>query len=277
VMALGTVALGTAAWACVPGDPGTAPPPAAAPGSPAPAASADATVGGGAGSLGLAVAGGALVLSGVAAGSVIERRRRSHGRATPATAPSAAPPAAQVTPAPPLWARTEPAAVVLLAGAGLFALARPGLGRVVGLLAAVVLAAGVVGRIRHLIPVGTVLAGWGAAILLVAEDVLPARSAPVEIIGIALGTLVALGLAGSERERAAWFRTASLTALNAGLTYYLAYDHGVFVRWQWWAITLVAWAAWVQVAGARARQRASVPAGATASALPAAAGSAPNA
>jgi len=132
--------------------------------------------------------------------------------------------------------------LALLAGAGLYA-AAVGIGEVtfnatplmIGLVA---IGAGIVGR-RALVPIGLTLAGWGTAVLLVADGPLPDnRVAPAYLIGMAVG-LFAAHLVGR-----AWkipLTGSILTAFNGGLAFYLAYDVDAMGEWPLWAVLVAAW------------------------------------
>ncbi len=108
----------------------------------------------------------------------------------------------------------------------------------------VVLAAGVAGRTRALVPSGCVLTGWGVATLALRPNgPLPSdRGTPADMVGIAVGLLVAALLARPDEARS-WMRGGSITAISAGMSYYLAFDWGRLGTWQAWAVALVIWAA----------------------------------
>ncbi len=89
------------------------------------------------------------------------------------------------------------------------------------LLGVIVVAAGLVGTRRRVIGTGLVLAGWGAAVVLVDHGVVPGdRTTPAYMLGIGAGLLVALA-AAPRRERADWLTSASITAFTAPLSLYL--------------------------------------------------------
>lgn len=152
-------------------------------------------------------------------------------------------------------AGVDPAALVLLAGAGAFALLRPSLDALTPLLGVIVLGAGVLAGSRHLLPSGWVLVGWGAAIVALSQGVVPQRGSSLHVVGIAAGLLVAAKVARSAEERASFLTTASITTFSAGAIYYLAYNYTQLGEWPWWALTLVAWAAAEQVSAMRAGRR----------------------
>ncbi len=153
--------------------------------------------------------------------------------------------------------RTLAPAAVLLAGAVVY-------GVLVGggslrftttplLLGVIVVAAGLVGTRHRVIGTGLVLAGWGAAVVLVDHGVVPGdRTTPAYMLGIGAGLLVALASA-PRRERSDWLTSASITAFTAPLSLYLASDMANLGRWKIWSALLVAWAAWEAFWGWRDR------------------------
>ena len=107
------------------------------------------------------------------------------------------------------------------------------------------LAAGLLGRSRHLLPPGAVLCGWGAAVLLIRHGPLPAdREAPGFLIGVGVGLVAAHLLA---RRTGASTLGAAMTAATGGLAFYAAYDISALGRWPVWAGALVVWAIWEAV------------------------------
>jgi len=145
------------------------------------------------------------------------------------------------------WRWLAPAAV-LVAGAVLY-------GVLVGggslrfattplLLGVIVVAAGLVGTRRRVIGTGLVLAGWGAAVVLVDHGVVPAdRTTPAYMLGVGAGLLVTLASA-PQRERADWLTSASITTVTVPLSLYLVSDMANLGRWRIWSMLLVGWAAW---------------------------------
>ncbi len=105
----------------------------------------------------------------------------------------------------------------------------------------VVVAAGVVGRTRRLLPNGLVLAGWGAAVLANDHGLPQGRETPVYMIGIGLG-LLAARLASRPDERGAWFGAAATTATFSGLAYYGAFVTPRLGQAGAWTVSLLAWA-----------------------------------
>ncbi len=106
----------------------------------------------------------------------------------------------------------------------------------------VVIAAGLVGRSRHLLPNGAVLLGWGAGVL-VAADLAPAgREAPLYLLGVACGVLAARVWSRPD-ERSAWFAAAATAAVAGGASFSLAYEVSWVGRWPTWAASIAAWAA----------------------------------
>jgi len=106
----------------------------------------------------------------------------------------------------------------------------------------IVLAAALVGGERHLVPNGLVLASWGAAVLGIGHGPFPGnRTAPGYLVGMAVGLLIVAFLV-KDHERAAWTKTAALTAVAGGLAFYLAFDVATLDAWQLWAALLLAWA-----------------------------------
>ena len=106
----------------------------------------------------------------------------------------------------------------------------------------ILLAAALVGGERHLVPTGSVLTSWGAAVLAIGHGPFPAnRTAPGYLVGMAVGLLIVAFLV-SDHDRAAWTRTAALTAVAGGLAFYLAFDIAALDAWQLWAALLLGWA-----------------------------------
>ncbi len=145
-------------------------------------------------------------------------------------------------------ARGAASGAVFVAGAGLYALAQGVLGADFNLtplsVGLVAVAAGLAGTRRQVVATGLVLAGWGAAVLLVDNGVVPpARTTPAYMLGIGVGLLVASSVApGAERER--WLASGAVAAVGGPLGLYLSYDVDGLARWPAWALALVALAAW---------------------------------
>lgn len=153
--------------------------------------------------------------------------------------------------------RLHPTALVLLAGAGAYAAIRPRLDASLIVIGLVALGAGLLGRRRgrtHFIPIALVVGCWGLAVWLVSQDVIPRqRSSAATVTGLGLGLLLNTKLARSEKERSAWLYTGSLSAFNAGVSYYVLYElPGGFARWPAFVLTLAIWAAWEQYRAAAA-------------------------
>lgn len=106
----------------------------------------------------------------------------------------------------------------------------------------IVLTAALVGGERHLVPNGLVLASWGAAVLAIGHGPFPGnRTAPGYLVGMALGLLIVAFIV-NDHDRAAWTRTAALTAVAGGLVFYFAFDIAALDAWQLWAALLLGWA-----------------------------------
>ncbi|MFN2504729.1 MAG: hypothetical protein ABR540_11005 [Acidimicrobiales bacterium] len=153
--------------------------------------------------------------------------------------------------------RLHPTALVLLAGAAGYAAIRPRLNASLVVIGLVALVAGLLGRRRgrtHFIPIALVVGCWGLAVWLVSQDVIPRdRSSAATVTALGLGLLLSTKLARSEKERSAWNYTGSLSAFNAGLSYYVLYDlPGGFARWSAFVLTFAIWAAWEQYRAAAA-------------------------
>ncbi|MEE8601133.1 hypothetical protein [Euzebya tangerina] len=78
---------------------------------------------------------------------------------------------------------------------------------------------------------GIVITAWGIAVLLVREGPLPSREAPVFMIAVGLGLLLAAVLEPANRQ-AAVVRGGALAIASGGALFYLAFD----VSWlrSWW-------------------------------------------
>ena len=151
---------------------------------------------------------------------------------------------------PGVWNRTQPSALALASGAAAWAAIRPDLDGWLVLLGVVALAAGLLARRRfHFFPIGLVLGGWGLAVWLASEGHLPdGRGSASTVTGLGVGLFLSATLARSAEQRAAWLYTGALTAMNAGITYYVMYDLPAWAaEWPAWSISLVAWAGWEQV------------------------------
>lgn len=139
-------------------------------------------------------------------------------------------------------------AAVVLAGAGAYAflegsgtLSFAATPMILGIIAIV---AGLVGTRRRATATGLALAGWGAAVLLVAHDVVPAaRTTPAYMLGMGTGLLVAAAVA-PRRARGDWLASAAVAAFAAPLSLYASYDVAALGRWPVWSGVLLAWAAW---------------------------------
>jgi len=145
-------------------------------------------------------------------------------------------------------ARSLGSAAVLLAGAGTYAaleasstLSFAATPMILGVTAMV---AGLVGTRPRVTATGLALAGWGAAVLLVAHDVVPAdRTTPAYMLGMGAGLLVAAALA-PRPARGDWLVSAAVVAFTAPLSLYATYDVAALGRWPVWSGVLLAWAAW---------------------------------
>ncbi len=149
--------------------------------------------------------------------------------------------------------------LVLLAGAGAYALlvgvADTAFAVTPLILGAVAVVAGVAGTRPRVIGTGAVLAGWGAAVLLVDRGVVPGeRTTPAYMLGIASGLLAAAALAGP-RDRSDWLTSGAVAAFTGPLALYLSYDVAAFGRWPLWAFAMLAWAAWELFWGLRSSER----------------------
>lgn len=183
----------------------------------------------------------AVALAGLAVGSAVQHRRGARQGVEGAG----------------LWHRVQPSALALVAGAAAYSALRPRLDGSLLVLGLIALAAGLVGRGRtHFIPVGLVLAFWGAAVWLVSEGVIPGeRSQAAAVAGLGLGMLLSAKLARSPEQRTSWLYTGALCTFNAGFSYYVLYDlPGAFAEWSAFASFLLVWAMWEQYrAGSPAR------------------------
>lgn len=153
-----------------------------------------------------------------------------------------------------LWQRVQPSALALLAGAAAYAAFRPRLDGSLIFLGVIALAAGLLGRNRtHFIPVGLVLAGWGLAVWLVSEDIIPRnRSQAAAVTGLGLGIYLSARLARSPQQRSEWLYTGAICIFNGGFSYYVLYELPVaFARWSAFTIFLLGWAAWEQYRAVR--------------------------
>ncbi len=144
--------------------------------------------------------------------------------------------------------RSSLSGLVLLAGAGAYALAEGALGvtfnatpLIIGLVA---LVAGLVGPRRHLVPVGLALAGWGVGVLLAGEvDGLGDRTTALHVVGFGAG-LVLVRLIAPADQQGSWLASGSLAVLVSGLSFLLAFDMDQLGRWQGWTVALVLWGLW---------------------------------
>jgi len=148
-------------------------------------------------------------------------------------------------------------AVVVVAGAGVYALLVGGdnvrfaaTPLILGIIAVV---AGLVGTRHRVIATGLVLGCWGTAVLLVDHGVVPTeRTTPAYMLGVAVGLLVAAGVA-PRADRAAWLTSASIAAFTGPLSLYAAYDVTSLGRWPLWSAVLLVWGAWEAFWAWRAR------------------------
>lgn len=144
--------------------------------------------------------------------------------------------------------RRAASGLVFLGGAGLYALAQGAAGVDFDLtplwIGAVAVAAGLAGTRHQVVATGLVLAGWGAAVLLVDHGVVvPARTAPAYMLGVGLGLVVTSRVA-PRPERANWLAAGAAAAVGGPLGLYLSYDVAALARWPAWTLVLVAMAAW---------------------------------
>ncbi len=153
-------------------------------------------------------------------------------------------------------ARSLVSAVVILAGAGVYAMleatgalefsATP---LILGLTAVV---AGLAGTRHRVTATGLALAGWGTAVLLVAHGVIPAaRTTPAYMLGMGVGLLVAAAVA-PRSARGDWLASAVVVTVTGPLSLYATYDVAALGRWRFWAGVLLAWTAWEAFWGWRA-------------------------
>lgn len=162
------------------------------------------------------------------------------------------------TTAPPSTkSRALGSAVVVVAGAGVYALLVGGgnvrFAATPMILGVIAVVAGLVGTRHRVVATGLVLGCWGAAVLLVDHGVVPAdRTTPVYMLGVAVGLLVAAGVA-PRAERAAWLTSASIAAFTGPLSLFLAYDVTALGRWPLWSVVLLVWGAWEAFWAWRAR------------------------
>jgi len=138
--------------------------------------------------------------------------------------------------------------VVFLIGAGLYALLQRS-GTIdfnatpvsVGVIAII---AGLASNRRRAIATGLVLAGWGTAVLLVAQGAVPAaRTTPAYMLGIGAG-LMATAVLAPKAQRGEWLTSGAIAAALGPLGLYLSYDVGALGRWPAWALSLLALAVW---------------------------------
>ncbi len=150
-------------------------------------------------------------------------------------------------------------AVVILAGAGVYALLEGGgtldfyaTPMILGVTAIV---AGLAGTRHRVTATGLALAGWGAAVLLVAHGVVPAaRTTPAYMLGMGVGLLVASSVA-PRSARGDWLASATIVAVTGPLSLYVADDVAPLGRWRFWAGLLLAWAGWEAFWGWRTAAR----------------------
>jgi len=145
-------------------------------------------------------------------------------------------------------AKSMLSAVVLLAGAGVYALLEAsGTLDVLAtpmILGVTAIVAGLAGTRHRVTATGLALAGWGTAVLLVAHGVVPAaRTTPAYMLGMGVGLLVA-SLVAPRSARGDWLASATIVAVTGPLSLYVSYDVAALGRWRFWAGLLLAWAAW---------------------------------
>jgi hypothetical protein len=139
-------------------------------------------------------------------------------------------------------------AVVLAAGAALFALARGALDVSFN---ATPLLLGLIAVVATLVRPGlrawglpAVLTVWGAAVLLVRDGPLPdPREAAVYLAAIGAGLLLGALTTTPAKRDDAW-RGGAVTALSGGVLFFLAYDVALLTGWTLYVVALLAWAAW---------------------------------
>jgi len=144
--------------------------------------------------------------------------------------------------------RASLSGLVLVAGAGVYALAQGPIGVTFNatplMIGVIALTAGLVGPRRHLVPVGLALTGWGVGVLLATEvDGLSDRTTALYVVGFGVG-LMLVRLVAPDAERGAWLTSASLAVLVSGLSYLLAFDMDQLGKWQGWTLALVLWGVW---------------------------------
>jgi len=145
---------------------------------------------------------------------------------------------------------------VILAGTGVYALLE-GSGAVEFsatpmILGVTAIVAGLAGTRHRVTATGLALAGWGAAVLLVAHGVVPAdRTTPAYMMGMGIGLLVAAAVA-PRSARGDWLTSAAVVAFTGPLSLYVAYDVAALGRWSTWTGVLLAWAGWEAFWGWRA-------------------------
>lgn len=140
-------------------------------------------------------------------------------------------------------ARLGPSAA-LLAGAAAFFLLRPVLGLgfeitplVVGVTA--VAAAALTAPARRSWVVPGILVGWGLAVLLSREGILPPeREGAATLVGIGAGLLLG-AVATPAARRVQALRGGGLALVGGGLLFYLSYDVAELRTWWVWALGLV--------------------------------------
>ncbi len=144
--------------------------------------------------------------------------------------------------------RSSVSGLLLLAGAGVYALSQGVVGvafaatpLTIGVAA---LAAGLAGPRRHLLPVGLALAGWGAGVLLAAEiDGLGDRTTALHVVGFGARLCLVRAVAPAY-QRGSWLNSASISVLVSGLSFLLAFDMDQLGRWPAWTAAMVLWGLW---------------------------------
>lgn len=142
----------------------------------------------------------------------------------------------------PISARFGPS-VALLAGAVAFYLLRPVLGLgfaitplVVGVTATAAVALTPPARRSWVVP--GVLVGWGLAVLLSREGVLPSeREGAATLVAIGIGILLGAAATPSARRDEA-LRGGALALLGGGLLYWFAFEVAELRTWWAWALGL---------------------------------------
>ncbi|MGI9016805.1 MAG: hypothetical protein ACR2HR_06825 [Euzebya sp.] len=77
---------------------------------------------------------------------------------------------------------------------------------------------------------GIVITAWGIGVLLVLEGPLPQRSAPIYMVAIGIGILVA-SFVVAKQEQQAVARGSAAAMIAGGVLFYLAFDVEFLVDW----------------------------------------------